>query len=253
MTHAPARLGLAPAVWLAAGLAAAPLAAQTLTPDQAQAVDERVRAYILENPEVILEALDILEQRRSESRAQEDGGLVAAHREALTADGYSHVFGNPEGDVTIVEFADYRCGYCKAAHPQVQTLLENDPDVRLILKELPILGPDSVFAARVAMAALALDPAKYEALHDALMRHRGEMGEDVVMAMAADAGLDAAALQEAMADPAIAENIRATYALAQQLRIEGTPSFVIGDRIVRGFVQLDQMRELVALARSEAG
>jgi len=112
---------------------------------------------------------------------------------------------------------------------------------------------DGLNPARVAMAALSLDPAKYEALHDALMGHRGEMGEDVVMAMAADAGLDAAALRQAMADPAIAENIRATYALAQQLRIEGTPSFVIGDRIVRGFVQLDQMRELVALARSEAG
>jgi protein-disulfide isomerase len=235
---------------LAAGTAGAQ---EALTPAQREAVNDQVRAYLLENPEIILEALDILEQRRGAARAEEDGALVAAQQAALFQDGYSHVFGDPDGDVTIVEFADYRCGYCKAAHPQVAELLESDGDIRLILKELPILGPDSVLAARVAMAALNIDPDGYERLHDAMMEHRGALSEEAVFGYAREAGLDEAALRDAMEDPAIAENIRRTYELAQALRIEGTPSFVIGDQIVRGFVQLDQMRALVQAARDAAG
>ncbi len=234
---------------------AAPLAAQdgALSPEQAAAVDARVRDYLLRNPEVILEALQVLEDRRDQDRARDDAALVAANAEALFDDGFSHAFGAEDGDVTIVEFADYRCGYCKAAHPQIAELLATDPGLRVIHKELPVLGPDSVMAARVAMAALAIDPARYEQLSDALMRWRGALDEDTVFRLAAEAGLQEAPLRRAMEDDAIAEGIRATYALAQALRVEGTPSFVIGDRIVRGYVQIEQMRALIEEARRDRG
>jgi protein-disulfide isomerase len=242
------------AVCLAA-LAAAPLAAQdgALSPAQAEAVDARVRDYILRNPEIILEALQALEARRDEDRARDDAALIAANAEALFDDGYSHVFGAEDGDVTIVEFADYRCGYCKAAHPQIAELLATDPGLRVIHKELPVLGPDSVMAARVAMAALAIDPARYEQLNDALMRFRGTLDEATVFRLAAEAGLSEAALRTAMEDPAIADGIRSTYALARALGVEGTPSFVIGERIVRGYVQIEQMRALIEQARRARG
>lgn len=238
---------------LAAPAALPALAQEALTAEQQAAVDARVRDYILAHPEIILQALQALETRREDERAREDAALVAANADALFDDGYSHVFGPEDADVTIVEFADYRCGYCKAAHPQIAELLATDPGLRVIHKELPILGPDSVIAARVAMAALAIDPARYERLSDAMMRWRGALDEPAVFRMAAEAGLEEAALRRAMEAPAIAEGIRATYALAQALKIEGTPSFVVGDRILRGYVQIEQMRALVEEARRARG
>lgn len=239
------------ALALIAALSAAPaLSQEALTPEQGIAVDERVRAFLLDHPEVILEALEVLETRRQEAEAKADEALVAELRKPLFDDGYSHVFGNPEGDVTIVEFADYRCGYCKAAHPQVMELLKTDGDIRLIYKEFPILGQESMLASRVAMAALAIDPAGYERLHEAMLTFKGGLDEATVYRLAVAAGFDEADLRKGAEAPEIAESIRATYTLAQALKVEGTPSFVIGDRVVRGFVQLDQMRELVAEARA---
>jgi len=249
---------LAPAAVLVAALAAVltagPAPAQeALSPAEAAAVDARIRAYILENPEVLIEALDILEKRRQAEQASLDGDLIFQNAAALFEDGHSHVFGNPDGDVTIVEFSDYRCSYCKAAHPQVAELLRSDGNVRLVLKEFPILGADSTQASRIAMAARRIDPAAYAALHDAMMTFRGPLNEDTILRMAAEAGLDETALRAEMAAPEIADAIRQNYDLARALRIEGTPGFVIGDQIVRGFVQLDQMRALVEEARRTAG
>ncbi len=240
---------------LAAALAAAPFAAaaQSLTAQQGADIDERIRAYILENPEVLIEALEVLEQRRQAQRAAGDKALIATNDAALFNDGFSHVMGNPDGDVTIVEFADYRCSYCKAAHPQVAELLKSDGNIRLILKEFPILGPDSTTAARAAMAAGRLDPGKYQAFHDAMMSWRGTLDENTVFGIAKSQGIDLDALRAEMAAPEIAGHIRSTYALARALGIEGTPAFVVGDQVVRGFVQLDQMREMVDLAREKAG
>lgn len=245
---------LAPAAALAAALTAGAAPAQeALSPAEAAAVDARIRAYILENPELLIEALDILEQRRKAEQASLDGDLVFQNAAALFEDGHSHVFGNPDGDVTIVEFSDYRCSYCKAAHPQVAELLRSDGDVRLVLKEFPILGADSTLATRVAMAARRLDPAAYPALHDAMMTFRGPLNEASIFRLATETGLDEARLRDEMNAPEIADAIRQNYELARTLRIEGTPGFVIGDQIVRGFVQLDQMRALVEEARRTAG
>ena len=252
----PIRLFLAPlaAALLAPLLAAAPLAAQdALSPAEGAAVDERIRAYLLENPEVILEALEVLEARRQAQAEATDAALTAEHAEALLDDGYSAVLGDPDGDVTIVEFIDYRCGYCKRAHPQTRALLEADGNIRLVVKEFPILGPASLEAARAAMAALRIAPERYKPFHDALMRLRGQLDEAATFRLAEEAGLDPDRLRAAMQSEgdAIAAEIRETYDLARALGIEGTPAFVIGDSILRGLADPERMRALVAEARRE--
>lgn len=235
----------------AALLAATPLAADEFTAAQKTEIDERVRAYILEHPEIIIEAMDVLESRQKQAQTAADRHLVTQLREELVNDGYSYAAGNPEGDVTVIEFADYRCGYCKKAHDGVKALLDADPNVRLVIKEFPILGPDSTLAARAAMAAIGQGGAKYMAFNDLMMRHRGDLNRDAIIRLAREAGLDSAKMEADMEDPAIAANIQRTYALARRLDISGTPGFVIGDRIVRGFIPYDSLRELVEEARGE--
>lgn len=237
-----------------AGLLALPASAQeAFTPAQKEALDARIRSYLIENPEVLLEAFDVLEKRRQAAEADADAAKVEAHRAALVDDGISPVLGNPDGDVTVVKFSDYRCGYCRTAMPIVADLIKGDPGVRVVIKEFPILGEESVLAGRVALAVASLDAQAYDRLHTSLFTHRGALDETTVMRLAEQAGVDRRALRTAMDSPAVVGSIRDTYALARALGIEGTPSFVIGDRIVRGMVQLDQMKTLVAEARRAKG
>ena len=243
------------AVAMLAAMSAAPsgATAEPFTPEQRDALDERIRSYLIENPEVLLEAFEVLERRRQTAEAAQDADLLAERRSELIEDGFSPVMGNPDGDVTVVKFSDYRCGFCKQAFPVVDALIASDPGVRVVIKEFPILGEESVLASRAALAASAIDPDLYARLHAAMLTYRGQLTEASVMALAEQAGADMEALRREMDNPDIVTNIRATYALARDLRIEGTPSFVVGDRIVRGMVQIDRMRELVDLAREERG
>jgi len=220
-----------------------------MAPAEREQLRTEVRAYLLDNPEVILEAINILENRRKAKSEESDADRIAANADALYDDGHSWVGGNPDGDLTIVEFADYRCGFCKRAHPVVKRLLEEDGDLRLVYKEFPILGPESVMASRMAMAALELDPDGYRALNDALMGHRGELTEVAAYRMAKAAGYDLADLKAREDDEDIGAAIEANYALADELGLQGTPSFVIGDRIVRGFLSYDDMARTVAEVR----
>jgi protein-disulfide isomerase len=249
------RLSHLTAAALAAALALPAAAQDALTPEQEAAVDARIRAYLLENPEIVMEALEELDARRQAVAAANDAELIAANADALFEDAGALVLGNPEGDVTLVEFSDYRCGYCKAAFPQLLELLESDGNIRVVLKEFPILGPDSLTAARAALAASRIAPELYRPFHDAMMEHRGALDEAAVFRLAERTGLDPADLRAAMADASteIDAQIRATYDLARALGIEGTPSFVIGDRILRGLVPMDQMRVLVEEARADQG
>ena len=219
------------------------------TADQKALIDQQVRDYLLRNPEVIIEAMEVLERRREQQERSADAAIVSELSDELKNDGYSFVAGNPEGDVTVVEFADYRCGYCKQAHQDVKALLAADPNVRLVIKEFPILGPDSTYAARAAMAAQKQGGEKYLAFNDAMMTWRGELSEGTVMALADESGLDMDQLRADIEDPSIAANIQRTYALARQLQINGTPGFIVGGRIVRGYVPFDQLREMVEDAR----
>ena len=214
---------------------------------------EQMQAFLLENPEVLVQSLQRFEMQEREraqmAQAEADRTLVDDNRDDIFSDGYSLVAGNPEGDITLVEFADYNCGFCKRAHEQVSDFLESDGNVRLVVKEFPILGEGSVAAARAALAAKIIDEEKAYAFSDALMTHRGRLDDEQVMRMARAEGFDVDALAEAMESDEVTEQIARNHALAQKLGISGTPAFVLGDHIERGFVPADRLEELAEAAR----
>ena len=249
MTLARHAHALALSLLVAAPAAAADLAA--LSEAERAAFRAEVRAYLLENPEVLMEAIGVLEQRQAEQAAADDAALLAANAADLYEDGHSWVGGNPEGSLTIVEFADYRCGYCRKAHPEVMQLLELDGDIRLIVKEFPILGEQSALAARFAVAVLQVaGPEAYGAVHDRLYTgFRGDVTPDSLDRLAQDLGLDAPAILAAMTSPEVDAILAENHALAQRLRISGTPTFVIGDQMIRGYVPLEAMTAIVAEER----
>jgi protein-disulfide isomerase len=210
-----------------------------------------IRAYLLENPEVIIEAVELLEQRQAEAAATADLRLVSENRDELFNDGYSWVGGNPDGDITLVEFMDYRCGYCRRAVPEIASLLQSDGNIRLVIKEFPILGEASVLSSRFAMATkhVAGDDA-YKQVHDALIEFSGEPTEVSLRRLGDGLGLDTAAIMEAMNSPRISEELQQTRALAQKLKISGTPTFVLEGQLLRGYLPADQMAAIAAEERS---
>lgn len=242
-------LGLA--LSLAAPAAATDL--DNLTGAERDAFRAEVRAYLLDNPEVLMEAIAVLEQRQAEAEGERDAMAVSANADALFSSAFDVVLGNPEGDITVVEFMDYQCGYCRRAHPEVMDLLEFDGDIRLVVKEFPILGEESVLASRFAIATrIALGDEAYVTVHNALMEMRGDVTEPALIALAEDEGLDSAAIMASMDDPLIQQTLEYNHGLAQRLQISGTPSFVFGDQMVRGYVPLDNMIDIVAMLRADA-
>lgn len=245
---------------LMAGIGAAVLAwpAQALdlgamTEAERAAFRAEIRAYLLDNPEVIMEAVELLEQRQAEASAQADKALVAANRSELLDDGFSWVGGNPDGDLTLVEFMDYRCGYCRRAVPEVAKLLESDGNIRLVIKEFPILGEASVLSSRFAVATKqVVGDEAYKQVHDALIEFSGEPDEVSLRRLAEGLGLDGAAILARMDAPEVTDELARTRALAQRLQITGTPTFVLGDELLRGFLPADQM-EIIAAEQREQG
>ena len=241
------------ALGLALALFASPAAATDITAMNAQETDAfgaAVRAYLLENPEVLMEVIAELEKRQADAQVADDASLIAVNADDIFNDGYSVVMGNPDGDVTIVEFLDYRCGFCKRAFPEVKELLKSDGNIRFIVKEFPILGDDSVLASRFAISTQILygDEA-YTELHDTLMAMRANISEDSLITIANDMGLDGQAIMDGITNPVVNQVIGANHGLAQRLRITGTPGFVIGDQMLRGYAPLDDMRQIVADVR----
>jgi protein-disulfide isomerase len=234
------------ALFLLASSGASGLAQQSPVLDRAQ-VEEIVREYLLNNPEIIVEAIEKLEARQRQAQQADQRSAIAAHREQLQRDADAPVAGNPNGDVTMVEFFDYRCPYCKQVAPTVAQLLKEDGKLRFVFKELPILGPDSVVAARAALAANA--QGKYMAMHSALLRYRGTYDEATVMRIATEAGLDTARLRADMAKPEIEAMIDRNRGLARALSVTGTPAFIVGDKVVPGAANLETLRTLIAEAR----
>ncbi len=246
---APALLGLS----LITGPAQA-LDLNAMSDAEKEQFGQQVREYLLENPEVIIEAINILEQRNALAEAQADQELVAANADELFNDGYSWVGGNPDGDLTLVEFMDYRCGYCRRAVPQVAELLSEDGNIRLIIKEFPILGDASVMSSRFAIATkhVAGDDA-YKQVHDALMEFGGEPTEVTLRRISDGLGLDSDAIIEAMNSDQVTDEINQTRELARRMNISGTPSFVLGTEMLRGFLTADQMIEIANVVRAEQG
>ena len=215
------------------------------------ALQEQIRAYIMANPQVILDSVNQMEAQQQQQQAVDDLALVAANAEALFEDGYSWIGGNPEGDITVVEFLDYHCGYCRKAHDEVADLLASDGNIRLVVKELPILGEASVVSSRFAIATkqVAGDEA-YQAVHDALMTYGGQPSGAALGRLAESLGLDGAAIVAQMDSEEVTKEINDTRALAQRLSIRGTPTFVMGGQLVRGYVPLDAMKQIVGEERS---
>ena len=234
----------------AAAPAPASAADGTMSPENRAAIENIVRDYILSNPEIIMEAVERLRAKQRMAEESADRQALESNRAALLADPNSHVGGNPKGDVTIVEFFDYRCGVCKRIHPIVEELVRSDGNIRRIYKEWPILGPDSVIASRAAIASRA--QGKYPEFHKAMMEAKAALDEARILQIAASVGLDTARLRKDMDSPAVEKVIAANYALADKLKLNGTPSFLIGDRLLRGGRDLESLRAIVAEARADA-
>ncbi|MFL4471411.1 DsbA family protein [Tateyamaria armeniaca] len=231
---------------LSLALPAHALDLSAMTDEERAIFREEVRAYLMDNPQVIMDAVAVLEQREQAAQAQADQSLVSDNADEIFNDGYSFVGGNPDGDITLVEFLDYRCGYCKRAHGEVAKLLETDGNIRLVVKEFPILGEQSLLASRFAVAAkqIAGDEA-YKALNDALMAMNSDVNIRALKRMASTFGLDADAIEARMDSEEVTDEIRRTRALAQRLQITGTPTFVLQDELLRGYLPYDQMQALV--------
>ncbi len=247
---------------LAAFLIAAPIPAPaepfditSMNDAQREAFRAEVRAYLLDNPEIIIEVIRLLEERQARAQQLDDAALIAVNADEIFNDGFSWVGGNPEGDVTIVEFSDYRCPYCRKAHPEVAELIRQDGNIRLIYKEYPILGEGSLTASRFAIATmLTHGPEAYHEVSNALMEMRGEPTTEALKAIAERLGLDAAEIALKMADDEVETIIRRNQELGQRLRINGTPTFIVEDQFLRGYVPLDGMKQVVAeIRRKKAG
>ena len=246
--------GMAAALVLAASWAAlwaAPAQAQGLTPEQSKQVEDVVRRVIKENPRLILDALE--ELRKAEQAAQKSKGLAALKAKAkdIQNDPNAPVAGNPQGDVTVVEFFDYRCPYCKAGHERLKQVVAKDGKVRLVLKEFPILGPESVFASRAALAAHRQDPKKYYGFHDALLSSKERITNDITLKIAGASGLDVERLKKDMAAPEISRMLEANADLAEELGINGTPAFIVGDNLAPGAVDAATLEKMIAEARAK--
>ncbi|MFG6621343.1 DsbA family protein [Sulfitobacter sp. 1A05707] len=211
-------------------------------------IKELVLEAIRENPGIVFEAAQLFEQQQQALQAQAAAQVFDTEKATLENDPNAPVLGNPDGDVTVVEFFDYNCPYCRRVKPEMEALLAADPNVRVVYREWPILGDGSVFAARAALASR--NQGKYEEFHWAMMQLKERAEEASILRTAEDIGLDVAQLRRDMNGPEIEEHIQTSMRLAQSLGFSGTPSFVIGDSLAPGLIQADQMIELVDQARA---
>lgn len=218
-------------------------------PKDKAAFERLIREYLLENPDVIIDALNVHRERREVLAGARRGAVLAELAEDVRADPMLPQAGAPDGDITLIEFFDYRCGYCKRAFADVQTLIKTDGRIRYALKEFPILGPQSEAASRFALAVWMTDPERYTAFRDALMVQQGALPAGKVRAIAAEAGVDTARAEAAMDDPKITAAVRRTHEQAAALGINGTPSFVIGGEVFSGVLSLQDMRAVIAQKR----
>lgn len=242
------RAGLMAALLIGMSMAV-PLPAAALDDTQKQEFGAFIREYLLANPEIIEEMSQALEiKKEAESRVMAESA-IANNKDAIFNAPEDIVLGNPAGDVTVVEFYDYNCGFCKRAMTDMIDLLDKDPNVRFVLKEFPILGPDSMAAHRVAMSFRALAPEKYSEFHIKLLSADVRATESYAIEVAKGFGIEEAALRAGMDDPAIDQSIRQTYELANALGISGTPSFVVGNEAVFGAVGAETLLAKIANVR----
>lgn len=232
-------------------LAAAPVAAAEISEAQKGEVETIIRDYLMKNPEVLRDALIELQRREEAKSAVSLKEALRQNADALYRSSGDFAIGKADASVTIVEFLDYNCGYCKKSLPDIVKLMEADEDVKVIFKEFPILSPGSVVAARAAIASR--QQGKYWELHQALMEFAGQKDEATVLAIAEKAGLDMAKLKADMQAPEVNEILTANMELAKALGIQGTPAFIASEKLIPGAVGADGLKSLVAEIRSQGG
>lgn len=226
-------------------------AASDFSADQKSGIEKIVRDYLLSNPEVIKDAIDELEKRQKTAEAAAREKVVIDQNDKLLNSPNQAVVGNPAGDVTLIEFFDYNCGYCKQSLASISKLIEADPKLRVVLKDFPILGPDSVETAQIATALrYQLKDARFWEFHKKLLSTRGHIGKQQALAAAKDVGADMAQLEKDLAKPEVAAALKEVATLAEDLRFDGTPAWVIGkDAFVGGLPyatlkgKIDSMRK----------
>jgi protein-disulfide isomerase len=239
-------LGIAATVGSAPAVSTNGAAAGAFNPDQTKAIEKIVKEYLLNNPEILIEVGKELEKRQSAMQAVEHKRLIVEQKAAIFAAPTDFVMGNPKGDVTVVEFFDYNCGWCKRAVDEISKLTAADPKVRVVFKEFPIFGENSAIAAKAAMASKK--QGKYWDFHVALMKER-QVTKDNVFKIAEKIGLDVNKLKADMADPAYDAAIKSTTEIAQGLGIEGTPGFIVDAKVNVGYLPADGLQQLIAEAR----
>jgi len=219
--------------------------------DQQKLIEGIIQNYILENPKIILQSIREMEAREQHAKEQRVQQTLSDRSKDLIADPNSYVGGNPDGDITLVEFFDYQCGYCKQVHPTVSKLLKEDGNIRFVYKEFPILGPASVYAARAAIASRPQN--KYFEFHNALMELKGPLSQQRVLKVAETVGIDAIRLaKDIEATQSDSDGVmELNYDLAKDLNINGTPAFIVGNTVIRGAADLVSLKEAIAAGRAE--
>jgi protein-disulfide isomerase len=239
--------GISLALALPALVAMTPARADEFTPAQKAELGDFIKDYLVKNPEALKAAIEALDKHDKQVAEDARTKIVSDQSSALYSSPFQATIGNPNGTATLVEFFDYNCHFCKGALPDIAKLVHDDPNLKLVLKDFPVLGPGSVEAARVASAArLQLPGDKFWAFHSKLLTMKGPIGEPEALSVAHALGLDMDKLAKDMKSPEIADGLHEVLAMADQLQINGTPSFVVGDQVVIGASDLDQLRDQIA-------
>jgi protein-disulfide isomerase len=239
----------ASAVAIAASLAFVQPAA-ALDDQQKKEFGDFIKEYLIAHPEVMLDVQAALDKKQEEARLEQSNKTISDNKDLIFNAKYDMAIGNPKGDVTVVEFFDYNCGYCRHALSDMDTLLKNDKNIRFVLKEFPILGPESVAASRVSDAFRKIAPDKYGEFHHALLGSDGRATEDSAIEVATNLGVSESAIRQEMAKSPDDASVKETYQLATNLGLTGTPSYVIGDEAVSGAIGLDALKEKVDNVRA---
>ncbi len=242
------------AAGLAVGLAtslAAPALAQEISAAERAKIESVVRDYLLKNPEILQEVMQELEKKQANLAEEQRRNILVTNRDVVFNSPRDIVLGNPDGDVTLVEFFDYNCGYCKKAYSDFTDLLKSDPKLRIVLRDFPVLGPGSVEASTVALALKPqLNATKYMEFHSKLLMGRGQANRARALDVAREVGADMAKLEKDMQSPLVRNQIAEVMAIAEQLKISGTPSYAVGLDVVEGAVGIDALRGAIVKARA---
>jgi protein-disulfide isomerase len=242
---------IAACVTFAALMAAAPVRAETFSAAQRSEIENIVKDYLLKHPEVLQEVIGELEKKQATAEAERHRAAVKALAKPLFSSQNQVNLGNPNGDVTMVEFFDYNCGYCKRAMADMMTLLQTDPKLKVVLKEFPVLGQASMEAAQVATAVRMQDKdgKKYLDFHQKLLSARGQVNKARALVVAREVGLDMARLEKDMASAETKASLAESFKLAESLGLNGTPSYVVGNDVVVGAIGLAGLKEKINIAR----